>query len=133
MVRLQNVKAITVSWTKDGSLGGNLESKQRVPIQILFLLLFVQAFLRAVLLEQTLLADEAVLLEFLSLSASTGSSHRPLRSTRDFWRGKRPISCPPSMKLNRRPCDFIYFWGVIFLNNIIVVAKFLCGGLFSKK
>lgn len=40
MLRLQNVKAISVSWIKDGYSEVNVESRQRVLIQILLLLSF---------------------------------------------------------------------------------------------
>lgn len=104
MLRLQNVKAISVSWIKDGYSEVNVESRQRVLIQILLLLSFFQVsyLLYAILLAlQTGLdssdsSDGAVLMDFLSLSPRTSKFiNLKVKKKTTF------LSTCPSMKLKR--------------------------------
>lgn len=56
-------------------------------------------------------ADEPGVLTSLTSKVNTGLLEREKANS---------CSISPSVKRNRRTCEFLYCWGVIFLNNIIV-------------
>lgn len=146
MLQLQNVKAITVRWIKDGSVRGYPGSQQRIPFLTLLLYVFFRyqtsnmsfccsycQTYRQITRKLSYLWGPLWYLWADGMGSSIWGSFNglskplsqkscwPLRSLRNFLRGKKPISCPlilPWIQTDWSPSShvslFMCFWDYPF-------------------